>query len=211
MTGTGKRQERGKRKRLPLQKDLKPGEKQNITELTAIARIKPGMAKKFKEVLEGAHQKRQKAIRKMATIHYARWVILDKDLLPGLDGPHVLFTSNFDGELDGYLKEFASVDEGPLNLAFSECVGWPRARPVKNFIDYVKTHEHPASLFYANYPRATVGLINRALQWKEKTEKFIKDLEGLPKNSPLQWQAATRKYLKDLAKPTPKHAQFPKP
>jgi len=198
-------------KKLPLEKDLEPGEKQNITELTAIARIKPGMEKKFKALLEGAHKTRQKAIRKMATIHYARWAILDPHFLPGLDGHHVLFTVNYDGLLDGYLEEFSTVDEGPLNLAFSEAVGWPRARPVKKFIDYVKVHQHPASLFYANYPRATVGYVNRAMQWKEKTEKFIKVLEALPNNSPVQWEAATRKFLKDLAKPTPRDEVFPKP
>ena len=201
---------RGEAKALPLKKDRGPWEEPNITELTAIARIKPGMAKKFKALLEKAHKTRQNAIRKMATIHNARWVILDEDLLPGIDGPHVLFSVNYDGLLEGYLEEFATVDEGPLNQAFSEAVGWPRARPIKNFIEYVKAHQHPASLFYANYPRATVGYVNRAMQWKEKTDNFIKILEGLPKDKPEQWQAATQKFLKDLSKPTPKKEQFPK-
>ena len=64
----------------------------------------------------------------MVTIHYARWVILDKDRVPGIDGPHVLFTSNFDGPLEGYLEDFAAVDEGPLNLVFGHCIGLARGQ-----------------------------------------------------------------------------------
>ncbi len=182
----------------------------NITELTAIARIKPGKVEDFRKILEDAHQTRQKAIRRMQTIHYARWVILDDSFLPGLDGPHVLFVVNYDGELEGYLDEFSTVDEGPLNQAFRHAVGWPFARPAKDFIEYVKIHEHPASLFYANYPSATVGSVNRALQWKEKTEYFIKVLEALPHNSPERWEVATRNFLIDLAKPTSRDEVFPK-
>jgi len=202
--------DRGKAKQLPLLDPENTWEEPNITELTAVARIKPGKVKDFKKALEDTHKTRQHLIRRMGTIHYARWVILDPDFLPGLDGHHVLFTSNYDGLLDGYLEEFTTVDEGPLNKAFQHAIRWPRARPAKDFIEYVEEHQHPASLFYSNYPRATVGYVNRAMQWKEKTENFIKVLEGLPKDKPEKWEAATRKFLKDLSKPTPKEKQFPK-
>ena len=261
-----------KGKRLPLKKDLKSGEKPNITELTAIARIREGEYPKsrlqkeidresegeklwlstqnvpgtdppmtwlahlkalgdeatmtwlqhFKVVLEWAHEHRQSEIRKMVTIHYARWVILEpppehedvsnktKDVLPGIDGPHVLFTSNFDGLMAGYLEDFAAVDELPLNLIFGHCMGWPGARPADRFIQYVKDHQIPANVFYANYPKATVSEVNRALEWKGKTEVFIKKMRGMKGKPVEEWEKAASDYLNDLAKPTPKDEEFPK-
>ncbi len=54
--------------------------------------------------------------------------------------------------------------------------------PLDGFIQYVKEHEHPALIFYANYPLATVGEVRRALDWKNKTQKFIeKDVPKLLK------------------------------
>ena len=168
----------------------------------------------LKRVGNRAHEKRQEAIRKMSTIHYARWFIVDKDDLPGLDGPHLVFTSNYDGELAGYLEDFANVDEGPLNLVFGHCMEWPGARPVDGFIHYVKEHEHPALIFYANYPSATVGEVRRALDWKNKTQKFIeknapKLLNGTSAKSAATLRKSLSLYLKELAKPTSKSEAEP--
>ncbi|WP_447963692.1 hypothetical protein [Nitrospira sp. Ecomares 2.1] len=153
------------------------------------------------------HENRQGEIRKMSTIHYARWFILNENSIPGLDGAHLVFTSNYDGELAAYLEDFASVDEGPVNLVFGHCIGWPGARPADGFIKYVKEHEYPALIFYANYPLATVGEVRRALDWKNKTQKFIEnDLPKLLKRKSGKWEASARKYLSgylnELAKPT---------
>ena len=176
----------------------------------------------FEAVLGWAHTVRQPAIRKMVTIHFARWVILDKDrlqgkdrvpekeLLLGIDGPHILFTSNFDGMLGGYLEDFAGIDEVPLNLIFGHCVGWEGARPADKFIQYVKDHQIQAGIFYANYPKATVGDVNRALDWKEKTENFIQiDLPKLKGKPSAAWEKAASAYLNELAKPTQRDVEYP--
>lgn len=163
----------------------------------------------LKQVGKRAHEKRQSAIRKMSTIHYARWFIVDENTLPGLDGAHIVFTSNYDGNLEDYLDDFAKVDEGPLNLIFGHCIGWPGARPAEGFIDYVKKRQYPALIFYANYPLATVGEIRRALEWKNKTQRFIEnEVPKLLKSTSAKSAAALRKslslYLNELAKPTSK-------
>ncbi len=229
----------------------------NITALTAVARVMPGMypavlLKKFVDdkrewltmaevpgqvpaitwlnylvkkkdlanqiswlehlriILDWAQKARSKDIRKMQTIHYARWVILDQDTLPGLDGPHLLFASNFDENLDGYLMEFAEIDEGPLNLIFHHCVGWRGARPANRFIKYVRDHQIPAHLFYANYPRATVGAVNRALDWKSKTDAFIEQIiPALTEPLSNDWQTIVHQYLEELASPTYKDREYP--
>jgi hypothetical protein len=145
----------------------------NVTELTALAPLKPGGAEVLRLLFEQRKQAEAKGesspIEQIESIHYARWVILD-------GGTRLLFTSNFDGDLDGYLAEFAERDEGPLNAIFGQCVGWPGARPVALFIQYVRDHMIPAEYYYSAYPRHTVKEVKRALYWKQKTEIAISDL-----------------------------------
>jgi hypothetical protein len=144
--------------------------KNNVTELTAIAPLVPGGADKLRAIFEG-RKKDERAgnksvIERIQTIHYARWVIID-------GGERLLFTSNFDGPLEDYLEDFSERDELPLNLIFGQCIGWPGARPVGPFIKYVREHQVPAAYYYGAYARYTVKEVQRALYWKQVTEKFL--------------------------------------
>lgn len=145
----------------------------NITELTAIAPLEPGGADALRILFAGrrAGEARGESspIEQIESIHYARWVILD-------GGTRLLFTSNFDGNLEDYLAEFAERDEGPLNAIFKNCKGWPGARPVGPFIDYVRAHMVSAEYYYSAYPQYTVKEVKRALYWKAETETVIREL-----------------------------------
>lgn len=145
----------------------------NVTELTAIAPLRPGGADTLRQIF--AQRKHDEAmggrspIEQIESIHYARWVILD-------GGTRLLFTSNFDGNLEDYLAEFAERDEGPINMIFGSCEGWPGARPVGPFIQYVRDHMVPAEYYYSAYPTHTVKEVKRALYWKQETEEVISKL-----------------------------------
>ena len=70
-----------------------------VTAMTVITPIKPGSAGALRQVLQGIQASPDKLLQKINTIHYARWVIID-------EGTRLLFTSNFDGTADQYLKQF---------------------------------------------------------------------------------------------------------
>ncbi|HJU05337.1 MAG TPA: hypothetical protein VJ692_09300 [Nitrospiraceae bacterium] len=144
----------------------------NISELTAIAPLKPGKAEELRTVLTALQQRPVNPVEQTQMIHYARWVIID-------GGTRLLFNSNSDGSLEDYLEEFAERDEVPLNTIFGYCCGWPGAKPVGPFIQYVKDHQVRPACFYAAYPRHTVREVKRALYWKAVTELFLKDLGEL--------------------------------
>lgn len=171
----------------------------NVTELTAIAPLIPGGADRLRAIFADrrlAEAKGERSpIEQIETIHYARWVILD-------GGTRLLFTSNFDGDLDAYLKEFAERDEAPLNMIFGSCDGWPGARPADAFIQYVRKHMVPAEYYYGAYPKTTVKEVKRALYREETTDAFTKkvlpslaDLVGIIHKS---WnrKKPAKKYLK---------------
>ena len=161
----------------------------NITELTVIAPLKRGKADQLRGILEKRMSAYKQGIMKspieqIQTIHYARWVIL-------AGGDLLLFTSNYDGDLGGYLEDFAERDEVALNLIFGFCDGWPGARPVGPFIEYVKKYQLSASFYYGAYAKYTVKEVKRALYWKQQTEKFLRG--GLNE----------AQYRQTLAAPTP--------
>lgn len=201
----------------------------NVTELTAIAPLVPGGADRLRAIF--AQRKLAEAagerspIEQIESIHYARWVILD-------GGTRLLFTSNFDGDLDGYLGEFAERDEGPLNLIFGSCEGWPGARPVDSFIEYVRKYMVPAEYYYGAYPKSTVKEVKRALYWEETTDEFIctllpeladlavaisaccneneatkkcLNLRGFDLETLDTTRERIREFLSKLARPTPEH------
>lgn len=145
----------------------------NVTELTAIAPLKPGGAEYLRRIFIQKKDDEKKGlpgpIAVIESIHYARWVILD-------GGTRLLFTSNYDGNFEDYMTEFAERDEVPLNAVFSQCEGWPGARPVGPFIQYVQKHMVPSDYYYSAYPRYTVKEVKRALYWKKETETVISDL-----------------------------------
>ena len=184
----------------------------NVTELTAIAPLYPGTARRLREILKERRKEientdpEENLIRRIQTIHYARWVIIDNDT-------RLLFTSNFDGDLEGYLEDFSEFDQEALDGIFGFCVGFPGAKPVGPFIEYVKAHQVPATLFYAAYPEYSVKQVMRALEWKKKTDAFLEKLEGKWRstNNPKVLDRLTKEFIQDLEKPTPFEKPIYKP
>ncbi len=140
-----------------------------VTALTVITRIKPGMTDKLRQVLRGIQTSPDRPLRRINSIHYARWVVID-------EGTRLLFASNFDGTLDDYLKEFAEMAAEGLDAIWSNCEDYPGSRPVEPFIAYVRKHESEAALFYAAYPDVTVKQVQRAVAAVQKFQEFLDTL-----------------------------------
>ncbi len=149
---------------------------ENITEMTLLTPIKDGEADELAQVLAAVQIAEDSPIKKISTIHYARWVILD-------EGARLLFTSNFDGTWEKYLRDFSEKIPEGLDAIWGHCVGWPGAQPFAPFRKWVDRHQVPANLFYAAYPESTVREVQRALDWKEKTERFVAELAKPPRSS----------------------------
>jgi hypothetical protein len=99
------------------------------------------------------------------TIHFARWTPLD-------DVRRVIFTSAYDGSLEGYNDDFIDRVAYGLNASFSNGVGYPRtkfllfdgAKREQEFKDYLRRHQIPTQVFYSAYDRLSAGNIeNNAL------------------------------------------------
>ena len=99
------------------------------------------------------------------TIHFARWTPVD-------DFRRVIFTSAYDGSLEGYNDDFIDRVAYGLNASFSNGVGYPHTRFLlfdgakreQEFKDYLRRHQIPTQIFYSAYDRLTaVNIENNAL------------------------------------------------
>ncbi len=95
------------------------------------------------------------------TIHFARWVILDK-------GRRLLFFSNFDGSWENYLGDFIDKAAIGLTAVWSNTVGCPRAQGLVNegardeqrFKSWTRDHQIRTEVWYSAYEDLTVENIN---------------------------------------------------
>jgi hypothetical protein len=142
-----------------------------VTELTVIAPLKPGAAASLRQVLNGLQVTPESPIKQIGTIHFARWVIIDND-------SRLLFTSNFDGSWENYLRDFSQKTPEGMDRIFGHCDGYPDGgcRDFEAFKDYVAKYQVTTDLFYAAYPETSVKGVIEALRVKKLTDEFLRQL-----------------------------------
>jgi hypothetical protein len=141
--------------------------------------------------------------------HLARLVVMDDVIYVGLPAceehlksKYLVFESNCDGELDGYLRGLATSAPGHLDAIWSHCVGYPGAANPQEFVDYMKACQIETTLYFAAVNDKTVTQSLRALQTQYAVAGFIADHQGM---APEQLQAEFIRFASTLnAEPTPK-------
>jgi hypothetical protein len=141
-------------------------------QFSAIGYVKPGTFRRLtiRAVLwlidySARHVFVRGSLAGVKTIHFARWTSLD-------DFRRVLFTSNYDGSLEGYNDDFIDKVAFGLNASFSNGIGYPRtrflffegARREQEFKDYLRRHQIPTQVFYSAYDQlSALNIENNAL------------------------------------------------
>lgn len=118
--------------------------------------------------------KRPATIRGLITlslIHYAHWVIIDRNRFPHVDPAqpredlrysYMLFFSNFNGSWDQYVDSFTfSIPDG-LDLFWKWNVRYPKSVPLTPFHDYIRYNQLETIHYYSAYPLAASNDIKSA-------------------------------------------------
>ena len=145
---------------------LRRGENLKVqNHLCGFNQIKPGVIRRWtlRLVLAGVQLLKQIEnkgdLSGIATIHFARWVILK------IHGRYwLLFLSNYDGDWDAYLGDFVSEASAGVTAIWSNCVGFPRAwflflggsRDERTFKSYARKSQHETLFHFSAYPDLTV-------------------------------------------------------
>jgi hypothetical protein len=137
----------------------RPGVRDGMqTELTLIAKVKPGHAAALRETLARLEQSEMSAYRKegmqeIGTLHNVRWALLDDDT-------RFLFATVFDGPWDAYIDDFATSPR--LSALFDDVgqhlEGYPGISD-PTIKDWFVAHQVPVQTFSTAYPDLTVQQI----------------------------------------------------
>lgn len=95
------------------------------------------------------------------TIHFARWVVMDK-------GRHMMFTSNFDGSWQQYLGDFIDKSGWGLTAIWSNSEGFPKtyflfaggAYNEQQFLAWSRYYQIPTQYWYSAYPDLSIKNVN---------------------------------------------------
>jgi hypothetical protein len=110
----------------------------------------------------------------LATIHFARWVIID-------NGNNILFESNFDGSWENYIDDFIDHASVGMNVIWGNCIGYPKGgcKDIESFKNYIRQNQIPAQVFYSAYKDSTVRNILTDLSLSQKISNLSRS-DGRP-------------------------------
>jgi hypothetical protein len=144
---------------------------------------------------------------KVSSTHMARLVVLDDVVYFGmpsceehLQSKYLIFESNFDGDLETYLKRLATEATEEVHSIWKHCVGYPGVTDVAAFIAYMKLCQVETTLYFADVNDKTVQQTLRALQTQSAVASFIEKNQG---KSPVDLQRAFVEFSKHLRNTPP--------
>ena len=121
----------------------------------------------------------------MPGTHLGRWVVIDQVKYQGhgqrrrdsLAAARLLFTSNFDGELDPYLEQLQTGLGEDADAVWGHCRGYPGRGP--GFAPWLKAHQLEAALFFAAYGGQTLEQVRANLDMRARAIAFALEAQGL--------------------------------
>jgi hypothetical protein len=161
--------------------------------------IRDGEAQPLREYLAKLPTGENSPLARLGTTHFARWLVLPDLVYQGppqepdhLQSPYLLFTSNFDGELEPYLTALGHHLGDEADQIWGRCVGYPGSNDRDAFAAYLRRNQIDSTFFYSAYPDATVAAVRDALHRRERVIQFAISSQGLP---PAQLRAAYDEYF----------------
>jgi len=142
---------------------ITPGEEERLRAvLRAIGNDIRG--RKLNEAVERPHIDFPSSLR----IHFARFAILE-DPERGPLRKRLLYSSNYDGDLDGHLAELTAITSD-MDAIWGACEGYAGAA---HFAAFIRSHAHQPEAFYIAFREETVGSIQDAAAVRRLTAPLL--------------------------------------
>jgi hypothetical protein len=123
----------------------------------------------------------------ISSTYLARLVVMDDVVFVGrpaceehLKSRYLVFETNFDGDLDTYLRRMATETKEFVEDIWKHCVGFPGAGDVNAFIAYMKKCQIETTFFFADVNDRTVDSTMKALRAQSALAYFMEKHQGLP-------------------------------
>jgi hypothetical protein len=148
--------------------------------LTVLAAIRPGEEERLQDVLrpigddirgtalESGAERPHIAFSRSRSIHFARFAILD-DPGRGPDRKRLLYSSNYDGDLDGHLTELMAITSDP-DAIWGRCEAYTGAA---RFGAFIRAHAREPEAFYIAFRDETVARIQQSITLRRQVQPLL--------------------------------------
>lgn len=145
--------------------------------LMVLTPIKPGMRDELRAVLEGLSDG-ESPFARLPRTHFARLLIVPDMPVPAgvrdpLDGPYLMLTANFDGDVDSWLDGLAARCVPEAAEIWGRCVGCPRPAEGAALKAYLWRNQLDSGVVFAAYGQASVAQIRGALAKRARLTDFV--------------------------------------
>ncbi|NHZ93669.1 hypothetical protein F2P45_32420 [Massilia sp. CCM 8733] len=135
-----------------------------ISELTAMADLKPGGADRLRRIFKLVNGNFNGA-QKVSTLHDMRFVFFENDT-------RILFATTYDGDWDTYIEDFATKIPDLMDLLFSSVEGWPGITD-PGVKDFIAGHQITADGWYVANPNLSVVETRRLQKQNDALQEFL--------------------------------------
>jgi hypothetical protein len=143
----------------------------------------------------------------ISSTYLARLVVMDDVVFVGhpaceehLKSRYLVFETNFDGDLDTYLRRMATETKEFVEEVWRHCVGFPGTHDVDLFIAYMKKCQIETTFFFADVNDQTVESTLEALKAQSALAHFMEKHQGKPA---VELQRAFGEFMDRLRKAPP--------
>jgi hypothetical protein len=116
----------------------------------------------------------------LSSTYLARLVVMDDVVFVGhpahedhLKSRYLIFESNFDGDLDTYLRRMATETKEFVEAVWKHCVGFPGTNDVAAFLAYMKKCQLNTTFYFADVNDQTVESTLTALKTQAALAHFM--------------------------------------
>jgi hypothetical protein len=153
--------------------------------LTVLTPILDGRATELTAHLEALPEGDDSPLARVPGTHLGRWVVIEHVKFQGhgqrhrdrLKAARLLFTSNFDGELDPYLDRLQTGLGEDADAIWGHCHGYPGRGA--GFAPWLKAHQLEAALFFAAYGGHTLEQVHANLDARRRLIEFALEAQDL--------------------------------
>src|SRR6187431_2901734 len=155
--------------------------------LTVLAAIRPGEEEALRSVLRpigddikgkrlepGAVRPRIE-FRHSRHIHFARFTVLD-DPDRGRDRKRLLYSANYDGELDRHLAELIAITPD-MDAIWGRVEGYTGPA---DFAAFIRAHTQEPEAFYVAFRDETVERLHDAIAFRRRAQTLVDEASGAP-------------------------------
>jgi hypothetical protein len=154
--------------------------------LTVLTPIEHGREEPLTAYLDALGDGDASPLARVPGTHLARWVVIGQvkhqdgqRRRDALKAPRLLFTSNFDGDLDPYLEALRTGLAGDADAIWGNCTGYPGHQDAAGFSAWIRHHQIEASLFFGAYGDQTVAEVHANVAARTSLIEFALETRGL--------------------------------